>query len=93
MGTPIRPFASRQGMEAQRCRWLAHCHRACQCPSEDDAISQAVSRDLALYPRAGDSPLQEGMRCYSVRGYRLHSSGLSHLCLSIKLQILLEKRA
>lgn len=54
-------FASRQGMEAQRCGWLVHCHRARQCQSWDDATSQAVARDLALYPQAGDSPMQEGV--------------------------------
>lgn len=61
VGTPIRSFASRQGIEAQRCGWCVHCHRAHQCQSWGDATSQAVARHLALCPQAGDSPMQEGV--------------------------------
>lgn len=51
MGIPVWSLASRQGMEAQRCGGL----------STADAASQAVARDPALHPQAGDSSIAE--RC------------------------------
>lgn len=76
VGTPVWSFASRQGMEAQSCGGL----------STADATSQAVARDPALHPQAGDSSIAE--RC----GVRLTASvaadwttvGSAHPCPSRK---------